>query len=954
MIRARSVQNSRKRYRTRLNLERLEDRTVPSTFWVVNTNDDGPGSLRRAINDANANPNIGGPDLISFNIPASGVQTIHVGNMTGVALPAITDPVIVDATTQPGFAGMPLIELDGSGAGAGANGLSILGGYFANEGLDCTVKGFVINRFSGDGIHLGASRGNTIQGNYIGTDASGMVALGNGGDGIIDGPHPDFASNSLIGGTGPGEGNLISGNGISGIHLGHARGDIIQGNFIGTNRTGTAALGNAADGVFVEGGADITIGGTTAAARNIVSGSRGTSRPPGYPVTGVGIEMSASGLIQGNFIGTDVTGTYAIPNGGGIYISSGGVQVGGIAPGARNVISGNWDRGISMGQGSSATDVHAPIDTQIQGNYIGTDVTGAHGLGNGTGIFGGARVLIGGTAPGAGNIIVSGLRYSYANVIQGNLIGTDVTGTQDFAGGGLALFDGGSYNTIGGTTPESQNIIVGGLSFGGASGNVIQGNQIRMGGITFIDPFVGASGNVIEGNTITTNSIGDLFGVYLGGASNTANVVQGNYISGFRRIGVSVGGSNNTVEGNTITHNGDGSFLHGTGVTVSGVNNLIRANSIHDNALLGIDLRPVGQVNVNDPLDTDTSPGVPNQGQNYPVLTSAVSTGSGSVINGTLNSVPNSTFTIDFYSNSDLNPSGYAEGEYYLGFVVVTTDGSGNASFSAAVGTLHGPAGLVTATATDSANNTSEFSRVENKATLIADPCNPTQTALVVVGSLDRDIIVLSSGTNAGDIVVTINGNASGTFHPTGRIIAYGQDGDDDIQMAGSILLPGWLYGGEGSDRLKGGNGPNVLVGGLGFFGDSQDDEDFLVGGSGRDLLIGGVGADRIVGNGGDDIVIGGRSTIALDYHALCAVMNEWTSNHDFATRVANLNNTNTGSSFLGRLNEDYFLIEGVTVFEDGSRDTLTGSAGLDWFFAGTADRITDLSASDWEFIFSV
>ena len=130
------------------------------SFVVTNTNDSGLGSLRQAILDANANT---GADNIRFLIPGAGVQTI---NLTS-ALPAITSPVVIDGTTQPGFAGSPIIELNGSGA-AGATGLSITAG-------NSVVRGLVINRFAGEGIRLQTGGGNRIEGNYIGTNAAGTV-----------------------------------------------------------------------------------------------------------------------------------------------------------------------------------------------------------------------------------------------------------------------------------------------------------------------------------------------------------------------------------------------------------------------------------------------------------------------------------------------------------------------------------------------------------------------------------------------------------------------------------------------------------------------------------------------------------------------------------------------------------------------------------------------------------
>jgi Ca2+-binding RTX toxin-like protein len=220
---------------------------------------------------------------------------------------------------------------------------------------------------------------------------------------------------------------------------------------------------------------------------------------------------------------------------------------------------------------------------------------------------------------------------------------------------------------------------------------------------------------------------------------------------------------------------------------------------------------------------------------------------------------------------------------------------------------------------------------------------------MIVYGTAGNDTIVFSPVGNAGDIAVSLNGVSLGTGHPTGRLIAYGGGGDDDIQVAGSISVPAWLYGGDGNNVLVGGAGDNVLVGGAG--------DDLLVGGSGRDLLIGGTGADRMIGNGGDDILIGGTTSYDADAVALGAIMAEWTSNHDYATRVANLTDQTASAGFLVRLNDAYFLLDqgsGQTVFNDSGTDMLTGSAGSDWFFAGTADKITDLTKTDQEFIFGV
>src|SRR5262249_34752180 len=147
------------RSRLRLTLEALEDRLQPSTLFAVTTPDDaGPGSLRQAILDANTNP---GLDVIAFNIGGGGAQTIRPAS----ALPEITDPVTIDGTTQPGFAGSPLIELNGK-LFTDAPGLLITVG-------NSTIRGLVVNGFSGSEIHLRGASNNLIVGNYLGTDLTG-------------------------------------------------------------------------------------------------------------------------------------------------------------------------------------------------------------------------------------------------------------------------------------------------------------------------------------------------------------------------------------------------------------------------------------------------------------------------------------------------------------------------------------------------------------------------------------------------------------------------------------------------------------------------------------------------------------------------------------------------------------------------------------------------------------
>jgi hypothetical protein len=228
-----------------------------SAFSVLNTNDSGPGSLRQAILDANAQP---GMNTVRFNI-GSGAQTIHVGSDGFGGLPSITSPVILDGTTQPGFAGSPLIELDGTNAGP-TDGLDILAG-------NSTVRALVINRFQGSAVALYyTGSGSRIEGNYLGTDLSGTFALGNGVAGVsIYG-----STDNMIGGTTPARRNIISGNGAGVADYGGSA-NVVAGNYIGTDVSGSNALGNA-DGVDVSSAFGDRIGGSGPFQGNVISADR--------------------------------------------------------------------------------------------------------------------------------------------------------------------------------------------------------------------------------------------------------------------------------------------------------------------------------------------------------------------------------------------------------------------------------------------------------------------------------------------------------------------------------------------------------------------------------------------------------------------------------------------------------------------------------------------------------
>jgi photosystem II stability/assembly factor-like uncharacterized protein len=669
-------------------------------FVVTNANDHGTGSLRQAMLDANATA---GTDRIVFNIPGSGVHTIDLL----IALPDVTEPVVIDAATQPGYAGTPLVELNGTAVGANSAGFKIIAG-------GTTIRGFVINRFNNAGfgaIYLTTNGSNVIQGNYIGLDSSGTIRRSNY-NGIILGN----SSNNLIGGTTTAARNVISGSSFDGITVSGSNNQI-SGNFIGTNAAGTAEVGNGINGIVVNGSVpsfvNNVIGGTTPGAGNLISGNQR------------GISLNSPGVsIQGNLIGTDVSGTLAVGNGVGIQNFPGGVVIGGTVPGARNIISGNTEGLTIVGVGS-----------RLEGNFIGTDITGTVALGNtSTGVVAGNGALIGGTTPEARNVISGNGGFGNISLgsnssggqatVQGNYIGTDVTGTFALTNPAAGISISGSGNLIGGLVPGARNVI---------SGNQI---GIQIGGS--IAP--GPVSNKVQGNLIGFNALGTAPVPNLQGGIRV-NDSSTNIIGGLEN------GAANRI-----------AFSGGAGVSVSsGTGNVVRGNLIFSNNGLGIDLGTSG-VTPNDTGDADTGP---NNLQNFPVLSSVSVNAGFTTIQGSLNSTPNTVFKIDFYSNSACDPSGNGEGANFFDTTNVTTDANGAATINFASLSVSPTGRTITATATDPAGNTSEFSSCSSSQTTGSVQFSTASYSVVEdVGNLTIEVI--RTGGSKGTLSVNYS-SANGT-----------------------------------------------------------------------------------------------------------------------------------------------------------------------------------------------
>lgn len=679
-----------------------------TTAVVTNTADSGPGSLRQAMLDANAHLNEGTPDTIRFNIPGAGPHTIALAS----ALPNITESVIIDASTQP-FAtpGFPSVAIDGGALVGNIDGLRILAS-------NTTIKQLNVRRFPNDGVEVQANNV-LLESLTVGSDWTVDVAAGNANYGIrIAGvSNTVFACNSVANGLGgliitgdasdnnlivgsgfgmarngtdaiPNNGhgilivdadatriqqNYASGNASAGIALtGSATSTVIVGNFIGVSLLGTAALPNAGDGVLIQSPGN-RIGGPGAGERNVISGN-GKS---GITISGL---AALGNTIEGNLIGTDPTGTFAIPNSGnGIRVlNAGNTRIGSEteATGA-NLISGNGSSGITFSQSGSAGG-------RVFGNKIGTTVSGMAPLGNaGHGVLINANasgIIVGGSTALAGNLIsangASGITLavnSGGNEVQGNLIGTNSNASGPLGNGTSGITVQSTKNRIGGPDPRFGNTIGGnanGISLTGAAAtlNVISFNNIG----TLVAP------NISRGVQFSTGASGNV-----------------------------VGPENSIVKNETGVRVNDGS-----------IRNRIVQNSFFENTNAGIDLYPGAGINPQDPGDAD---GGGNLRQNSPTINgSPLKIGDDLEANFSVDSAPaNAAYplNVEFYLSD-----GSGEGLRFLADTVYTlvdvTAGSKTVSFvGAAIGLVAGASRIV-ALATDANGNTSEFSAER----VLADP----------------------------------------------------------------------------------------------------------------------------------------------------------------------------------------------------------------------------------------
>ena len=776
-------------------VEWLESRKLLTQFTVTNTMDSGQGSLRQAITLANADNTIGA-DTISFKIGTGGTQTIALQS----PLPAITRSVAIDGTTQPGSAagtGAPTIVIDGANAGVGADGLMLTGatGGSAVRGLAIVNFKAATDGTGGRAIFVNDGGGDSFLGNYLGVDPDGSTARSNAVGIEIQSANNIVGSTTATSATTPGA-NLISGNTSDGVLITGAKATANQvvGNRIGTDITGTRAVGNL-HGVTIASASNNTIGGATANARNLISGNAGPDQ-----VTGVGVYIngiSTNNVITGNEIGTNQAGTGVLYNTYGIYLGTVGVSgrdtiskttIGGTTAGSGNLISGN---GIGI-----AGNVQSSL---IAGNLIGTDATGQVGVGNGYGIYLGASgTQVGGTTAATRNVIAaSGLISSGgigmfltgdSNTVAGNYIGTNADGTRALPNQvGLQLLE--TNSTIGGTAAGAGNVIAGnsgdGMTLDNYGSNRVLGNRI---GTSANGAALGNGGDGID--IILTTPTGAAAGLPV--ALNDT-------------IGGITAGAANVIANNV----GAGVAVTANGVAYTGL--AIRGNSISSNGDLGISL--------------GTSPDVPTP--STLALTSTTSTATGSTVQGVLGGLPGQTYQVDVFSNTAADPTGYGEGQTYLGTASVVIGGGGLATFSQTFATPIAAGSVVTATATNITGTsvpgtTTEFSAAYPNT---LDLANLGITQTVTPGTVTNGGIVTftatitnTGSTTAQDVVYTdalplslVNATittSAGTSTRTAGNVALVQLGDlaagasVTVTIAGNASANGVVHHHGGGDRV--------------------------------------------------------------------------------------------------------------------------------------------------------
>jgi len=677
---------------------------------------DGLTSLREAVCAANGNL---GPDTIEFDISGPGPYTILLSPFPSetsatASLLVLDGGTTIDGTTQSGYAGTPLIFISKEPSVTGP----VYGFVLLSSGN--TVRGLALGGLTqAVRIESDEADGNLIEDNFLGTDITGAIDQGNGsGVQIVLG-----ADGNTV------QGNLISGN-LTGVGINHSdsTGNIVQDNLVGTDLAGTGALANGT-------GVKIDSSPGNSVLDNTISGSL---------LDGIVIEGSAaaSNLVSDNRIGTDAAGTADLGNGhNGVSIVNASVTTI-----AGNVISGNIWNGINLDGPSNV----------VQGNKIGTDVTGTVAIPNapdgyppGSGaywiaacganepFFRGLRIqgsnnIIGGL--GAGNLIsangVGGLLIlgGSNNIVQGNFIGTDAAGEVALPNGGYGVH----VRPGPGCTGATGNLIGGA---GAGEGNIISGNGA---GVYLVGP---ASDTTIQGNYIGTDASGltaipnGTIGVWInalsGAGGPSGSSIRNNVISGNANDGIELVASDILIEANVIGADASGAaplpnagagihLAQGSASGVPSTDNLVVENVIGHNGYQGVALccaDTIGNSMRRNSIFQNGELGIYEGGANGSIDPPEITSVDADSVEGTACV----GCTVEVFI-ADPDPSGFGEGKTFLGQGVAM-----GGTFSIPISLI---CGEVTATSTDASGNTSEFS-----ANVTSGSCLTLLNPLILAGA---------------------------------------------------------------------------------------------------------------------------------------------------------------------------------------------------------------------------
>jgi VCBS repeat protein len=542
-------------------------------------------------------------------------------------------------------------------------------------------------------------------------------------------------------------------------------GNIVEGNYIGFRPDGTKPSYGQIGGIHFRGGVNGSrpgnnnlIGGTVAQARNVISNCD----------VGLNFNGNTGNVVKGNYVGTTIDGTAALPNARNLLAGDSDVVVGGATSGAGNLFSG------ANGTGTFSTGLQLGKTALIQGNRFGTTADGIYPITNAgyaIEVLTNEMVTIGGSTPAARNLIsgsLFGIQVTHdqgeATLIQGNYIGTNAEGDVAIPnlGDGIRL-TGVRAVTVGGASSGAGNLVSGngenGINLtGGINGTpcrsvVIQGNLIGTdetgtlplpNGVSGIE--LAAARNASIGgttaqarNTISGNSgngvgmpgenagepnrvLGNFIGVNRFGTGALGNSGDGVFLGPGNVSGNIIGGTN-AGEGNVIAHNLESGIVseraHQSGA--------ISSNSIHSNGALGIDLGNDGV----SPISTGFN-------DNRPELTSVENTEAGTTITGKIyNHDSLSSFTLQFFSTASCDPSGYGEGETLIGQATVPASATdAYIPFSATVSPALPAGTVIVAVAIRALDpgapndfHTSEFSNCSQSAPAPTPTPTPTPTA---------------------------------------------------------------------------------------------------------------------------------------------------------------------------------------------------------------------------------